>query len=250
MIPDNAPTAPTVPTPTAPSPTAPSPTPPTICPSQQLAVEITITTDAYPNEIVWTIQSSDGTSHSSDPFPTYSTTLCLDSSICHTFEIDDSCGRDGIQYHAGGALTVTVDQVVVVSNPPYNTSFDFIFAGDCSTPTPCANGNKRRFKLELTSDDQGSETSFQVMQKRPNGIFNRNAFAEDNFDSSIDYTRSKCLLRKHCYRLVVYDSVGDGICCEAGEGSFQGYWDGVAVPNQNAQFTSGSVTRSQNFGKC
>lgn len=242
-----------MPTPTSPSTTPPSPTPPTKCSSDQLAVEITITTDAYPNEIVWTIQSSDGSSHISDPFKTafetYSTTLCLDSSICHTFEIDDSCGRDGIQYHAGGALTVTVNQIVVVSNPPYNTSFDYTF-GDCSAPTPCANENKRRFKLELTTDNQGSETSFKVMQKRPNGKFNRKVFAGSNFDSSADYTRSKCLPQQNCYRLVVYDSAGDGICCEFGEGSFQGYWDGVAVPNLSAQFTSGSVARSRTFGNC
>ena len=247
----------------APTPTAPTPTPPTQCYGIELDVAISVTTDDYPDEVSWSI----GNQYQSEPFTasktTYESKLCLNPAYCHTFVISDSYG-DGLDPTAGGAFSLKVNGAIKLSlGDGFTNKLETKFGQCDETPTPstpptaptptpptgCSSGNKK-FKLKLTTDNNGSETSFKVMQRRPNGNFNKKVFAGNNFDSATDYIRSKCLKKNKCYRLVMYDSAGDGICCDFGQGSFQGYWKGVAVPNQNAQFTSGSFARSQPFGKC
>ena len=123
------------------------------------------------------------------------------------------------------------------------------------SPTPpthdlgCANPTKRRFKLELKTDGKSAETSF-VVKRRKNGRFRVRVFGGSDFSDNSDYTLSRCLKRGKCYRLEVRDSTGDGICCQYGSGSFQGYWNGNKVLNQKDVFDSGKISFSKRFGKC
>ena len=234
-------------------------------------VEVSVTTDIYPQEISWTIESSNGETVNSDPFfneeTTYETNLCLDSSICHTFTINDSYG-DGIII--GGDFNVAVNGAVVLANPSLGFSTLSVEFGQCgvsptaptptaptpTAPTPtapspsCDNPEKSRFSLYLKTDFYGGETSFKVFRRRNNGQFTAQVYAGANFGSEAEYNRGKCLFKSKCYRLEVYDSYGDGLCCSYGEGKFQGSWDGVNIPNEDAVFNSGSVSRSEMFGNC
>lgn len=40
------------------------------------------------------------------------------------------------------------------------------------------------------------------------------------------------------------------MCCGFGSGSFQGYFDGSAVPNVDAVFDNGFESESVEFGNC
>jgi hypothetical protein len=218
---------PTAPTPTAPTPTAPTPTPPVSCPSGQLDVAVSVTTDDYPGEIAWKIVSSSGQTINSDIYEdtqsTYTKNLCLASTACYTFTISDEYG-DGIL--SPGSFSVKVNGSVKLSMP--NDGFTYTMTtkfGQCDETVPCA-ATKSRVNVYIKTDNYGSETSFKVMMKRANGKFNRKVFAGSGFSSTSEYDRSKCLAKNQCYKLIVFDSVGDGMCCEYGEGSFQAAWKG------------------------
>jgi hypothetical protein len=83
----------------------------TQCSAGKIEVLVSVTTDSWPNESSWTIDSStsDTAAGSAGPFDsgssTYEEDLCLDESICYTFTILDSWG-DGIVGDGGFSLTV------------------------------------------------------------------------------------------------------------------------------------------------
>merc|ERR1712156_920605 len=113
---------------------------------------------------------------------------------------------------------------------------------------PCKN-NKVRWALQLTTDQYGSETSFNIWTRKGNGQFKR-GYGRSDFPSETTVTYSKCVKSNKCYKVVVEDSYGDGMCCGYGEGSFQGYYDGSAVQNVDAVFENGISSESETFGNC
>ena len=85
-----------------------------------LSVQVSITTDSWPFENFWKIETaSDGELVAiGGPFSvadlSFNENLCIDESICYTFTILDSYG-DGIA--DDGDFSLTVDSVVALSNP-------------------------------------------------------------------------------------------------------------------------------------
>ena len=189
--------------------------------------------------------------YSSQPFTSeftkYDQQLCLDESICHEFKITDTYG-DGILQ--GGDFSLKVNGVTKLSlGSGFTTEMSAQF-GNCDDDNePCDNPIKKRFRIKLKTDDYGEETSFVVKKKR-RGVFSKVVFRGDGFDSNTEYNLSKCIRKNRCYRLEIYDSAQDGLCCSYGEGSFQGYWDGQEVPNEDSVFLDDEAF-SQPFGdKC
>jgi len=115
---------------------------------------------------------------------------------------------------------------------------------------PCRRTTKDRFAIALNTDDYGSETSFTVYRRRNNGQFTRKVFSREGLPSSSTEVFSKCLAKRGCYKLVVEDSYGDGICCDYGQGSYQGYWDGSELAKVNGPFEDGFESESETFGNC
>mmetsp|Transcript_10860 Transcript_10860/g.16413 ORF Transcript_10860/g.16413 Transcript_10860/m.16413 type:complete len:743 (-) Transcript_10860:421-2649(-) len=206
-----------------PAPTA-SPTK-TGCSNSEIEVAISVTTDDYPDELSWTVGNIESPTFT-DAFTTYESTLCLPAESCHEFIIYDSYG-DGIG--DGGDFSVRVNGNIKLELGDGFATEKSVKFGKCDETSPCPNARDRRFRLELTTDNYGNEISFKVMQRKANGKFKRQVFAGANFDSNSDYIRSKCLNKNKCYKLIVMDQHGDGICCGYGEGSYQGYWKGNAL---------------------
>lgn len=122
-----------------------------------------------------------------------------------------------------------------------------------SSPTTedCPNGTKK-FKLRLKTDDYGAETSFKVVQRNNRrGTFNKVIFQEPRFRSNEELFFERCLNQKKCYKVIIADSFGDGMCCEHGDGFWKGYWKGKGLAREiKGDFTDGKVSRSRMFGKC
>jgi hypothetical protein len=91
----------------------------TQCSAGEIEVLVSVTTDYWPNENSWTIDSStlDAAVGSAGPFDsrssTYSEDLCLDESMCYTFTILDSWG-DGI--YSDGDFSLIVNGSVILTN--------------------------------------------------------------------------------------------------------------------------------------
>ncbi|MCB9193151.1 MAG: T9SS type A sorting domain-containing protein [Flavobacteriales bacterium] len=88
--------------------------------------------------------------------------------------------------------------------------------------------------LELKTDDYGSETTWKlfdgngtVVEQDPPGSYGNNTV----------YTYNWVLNDQECYRFVIYDQYGDGICCNYGNGYYKLSVNGV-VQIQGGQFGS------------
>ena len=82
-------------------------------------------------------------------------------------------------------------------------------------------GDTYDFKFVLTLDDYGSETTWNI--KRLGTIVYEGGPYEDDLDQ--EQIEVDMCLEEGCYIVTLYDSYGDGLCCEYGEGSWVVYDD-------------------------
>ena len=115
----------------------------------QMKVDVSITTDQYPEDTHWHIaRSSNGetfTFSSPDPMSSVESTLCLDApSDCHEFFIYDLWG-DGLRE---GNFSIAVDDEIVLSNPPQpftSLSVELCKATDSPTTSPSGSLSQQDF---------------------------------------------------------------------------------------------------------
>lgn len=74
---------------------------------------------------------------------------------------------------------------------------------------------EQNIDIELNTDDYPSETSWTIVDQGGNIVFEGDNYG--NANSS--YNQSICL-DSGCYVFTIYDSYGDGICCDFGNGSY------------------------------
>jgi len=103
--------------------------------------------------------------------------------------------------------------VPTVSPGPSGTS-------STSAPTlPC-----RNLEIDILTDRYGSETSWELTD--PNGEI---LFYDDLTKNRYEYNYIYCLPPKCDYTFTIYDSFGEGICCDCGQGSYSVTYGGVLV---------------------
>lgn len=79
--------------------------------------------------------------------------------------------------------------------------------------------------LNLTTDNYGSETSWQITNAN-----NQIEASGGNYASNQSYTEAVCLTDGE-YTFTISDAYGDGICCSYGSGSYNLLIEGVSVAN-------------------
>lgn len=72
-----------------------------------------------------------------------------------------------------------------------------------------------RVRIMINTDNYGSETSWELFDAENQLVANGNGYAGNQ-----TYEHKLCLT-SGCYAFTIYDSDGDGMCCAAGEGSYQ-----------------------------
>jgi PKD repeat protein len=70
-------------------------------------------------------------------------------------------------------------------------------------------------QVVLTTDQYGEETSWDIADANGNVVASGSGYG-----ASADYTIPACLA-DGCYTFTIYDSYGDGMCCEFGNGSYE-----------------------------
>lgn len=71
--------------------------------------------------------------------------------------------------------------------------------------------------LTINTDNYPEETTWEVYNDSGDILI---ASGGNYEDASSTYTESICVTKGECYKLFVYDSYSDGICCSFGEGNF------------------------------
>ena len=244
---------PTVPTTSAPS-VVPSQSPSIGCNSGESLFTLDLTTDRYGSEITWnfvddctgTILQSGGPYQNSE---TIKEDFCFDSSIKFTFTMFDSVG-DGICCGYGpGSYSIFVDGTVLATGGEYLFS-ESTTSGSCppgTTPSPSSspsqapslgcNSDETLFVLDLLTDEYGDEISWDIVNTCTGETVASKA--ADEYNDSFNYSEEVCLSDEQGYVFTIYDSFGDGICCDYGSGEYSVIFDG------NVLATGGEYTTSE-----
>jgi hypothetical protein len=75
--------------------------------------------------------------------------------------------------------------------------------------------NATTYFLELVTDDYGSETTYELTDASGNVLFEGGPY-EDNTTINDEFT----VENNECFQFTIFDSFGDGICCDYGDGSY------------------------------
>jgi len=155
---------------------------------------------------------------------------------CNWYGSDSNCAKYGNAYI--GKEGKTANQACCVCGGGSTSSNNRI----------CKNPKHALFSITLKTDRFAEDTSYRVrIRDGKNGIFKKQKLKGENFKSSSININSKCLPKRKCFRLVMRDSVGDGLCCAYGQGSYQAYWDGKLI--RSSSFEQGKLEMVQ-FGSC
>lgn len=136
--------------------------------------------------------------------------------------------------------TDTLNGIPLTFNPGQNTLLvytggfngqsDQNTSNDTLVMTINAVGTPAYANLDITTDDYGSETTWEVQDASGNVVYSGGPYTDVNGGQQFSY--SFCL-EPGCYDLVVYDSYGDGMCCSYGNGGFD------VTDNNGQSLTSG-----------
>jgi len=91
-----------------------------------------------------------------------------------------------------------------------------------AAPTPFECEDKI-FKLELKTDNYGSETSWDIKDSDDAVLA-----SGDGYASQQEFVEQRCLEEGE-YTFTIYDSYGDGMCCSYGQGFYKVTYDGVLL---------------------
>ncbi|HXH18705.1 MAG TPA: hypothetical protein VNJ07_06440, partial [Chitinophagales bacterium] len=216
------------------------------CPDATIRIEIF--TDNYPEETTWQlfdqstglVIASDDLSIAGLPFTLYSWDVCVTSTGCYDFTINDAFG-DGICCAEGsGYYNVYFNGALVTTGGAFFFSETTTDIGGCSSQG-CPEST---VALQIFTDNYPEETSWQLVDRSSGFII-----AQDNLTGQPDQTLVTyeiCVAANGCYTFTIFDSFGDGICCSFGNGYYNLYLDGIL------QATGGSFGTSDlaSIGNC
>jgi len=90
----------------------------------------------------------------------------------------------------------------------------------------CANSNQARLEIEVSADSYSeADNSFKVLMRK-NGKFDVERVSVENLSNNQVVRMSRCLNKDKCYKFIMLDKFGDGICCGYGKGYYIITWDG------------------------
>lgn len=115
-------------------------------------------------------------------------------------------------------------------------------------PSKFCSGTKRMFNIELTSDNEGAETSWILQRRKPSGKFKTilEGGQENGYTSNTNFKEKYCV-QGECLRFIISDSKGDGICCSNGDGKYRISLEGNII--KESKFKN-KAKEYRNFGQC
>lgn len=130
--------------------------------------------------------------------------------------------RRGQKYRIPKLLSGDLHPAPILSPLPLISTSDSTTAHnmDTSMNNDCLEEESQMI-IELWSDQNGHETSWQLSDTSTGGIL----MSERILKPFQLYAIKKCLSKGRCYKFRIEDVAGDGICCDHGKGSYRIYTD-------------------------
>jgi endonuclease I len=201
-------------------------------------VSFVLTTDNYGSETSWELKNASGTTlYSGSGYgnnTSYNEEFCLPNGD-YSFTINDSYG-DGICCSYGnGSYSLSDDSGVLASGGNFSSTETKTFTvGNVTPPPPSC--TETLATLNLTTDNYGSETSWQLTNSSGTVLYTGSGYS-----SNSNYNEEFCLSEGD-YTFTINDSYGDGICCSYGNGSY------AIVSGGNTLVSGGSFTSVESKG--
>ena len=184
---------------------------------------IDILTDYYPEEVSWDIKDSGGNKIKEGKAGTkrnalHTEEMCLENGS-YVFTIKDTYG--GICCASGnGVLSLHIDDIKIYENKKFDTNkevvpfdvTDFITSFPTSVPTVC---NGETVSVKVKTDYFPAEAWWDI--KLGIEIVYQSGF----YRSSLTKYKKDMCLEDGLYLFTIYDSYGNGLCCEYGKGSYE-----------------------------
>lgn len=122
-----------------------------------------------------------------------------------------------------GVSSVNGDVDARNTNNADSFSYEFLAAQNFASST---------VKLELQLDDYGSETSWEIVNSEGIVLYSGDSYEDIKNPAVKKFTFN--LPNNSCYTFKIYDTYGDGFCCDYGNGYYKLTTDsGVVMVNQN-----------------
>lgn len=100
--------------------------------------------------------------------------------------------------------------------------------------------------VTVSTDDFASETSWEIVERGSNLVVGTRQFSfGDDFTT---FSNTFCVDPRNCYDITIFDSFGDGICCNFGQGNWSVTFDGVTTNSPSGGAFGSSETIS--VGSC
>ncbi|HNW98326.1 MAG TPA: choice-of-anchor J domain-containing protein [Bacteroidales bacterium] len=117
---------------------------------------------------------------------------------------------------------------------------DFNILNDTTTKTVIS--SDATVTVNVQTDDYGSETTWELINNTTSEVI---ATGGPYVDSSPQlYSTNVCISSTDCYTFNIYDSYGDGNCCDYGSGSYEIVWDTISLGVNTGEFTSSATLSS------
>merc|ERR1711937_1049920 len=104
------------------------------------------------------------------------------------------------------------------------------------------------FRFSMKTDDYGEDITWKLKKRNENDKFR--GYLEGGFDEEYGddqmYNEEYCILKDECYRFVIYDDYGDGLCCKWGEGFYEIFHKGESLKYSSFEERSRQKTDSGN----
>jgi len=114
------------------------------------------------------------------------------------------------------------------------------------TPSPCES-DEDLFKFTMTTDSYGEDISWVLKQRNDAGKFRKLLESDKEYGDNQLFVEEYCVPKNECYRFIILDSYGDGLCCAYGEGSYE-----ISLNGSRIKKSSFEEKRRQRvpFGNC
>jgi len=157
--------------------------------------------------------------------------------------IMDSFGDGMCCTHGDGSYELKVNGSVQKSGGQFTNNESTTFSTSPATPTnPPTSGNCMNVIVTIKTDYYPEETSFKVINQNGVEFMSGNGYTTQLYD----YTAASCLPNSNVYQFTIYDTAGDGVCCEFGGGAYNLYVNAALIKSGGVFTTSETTTFPSN----
>lgn len=103
------------------------------------------------------------------------------------------------------------------------------------------------FLLTINTDSRGTRTKFKLLLRNKKGKFRSSVLSAKELPNNKLVTFDKCIKKGKCYKFIISDRDGDGLCCAYGMGWYELTLDGTVI--KRSKFEN-KKRETKKIGRC